>query len=484
MKANQLTAFDASFLALDTPVSSGHVTLLALLDRAVTPDELFHQIEARLHLAPLLRRKLRAPSLGVGRPWWVDDPDFDLDQHICYTDLGGAGNETAMAAEAIRFSKVQLDRSRPLWELLLIGGLADGTGAMVSKIHHCAVDGVGKRDLLSLLFGTNDSLDPHRRWRPDAGPGQLARFSHRVTEATERTGAALRLEMQAFAAAPAAMLRATRDVATTLADNLERLVEHTEPTTAATDWARVGTPPVAPFNASITAERAWAWTPMPVSASSAVRRATGTTLNDVLMAATAGALRGWLRENDALPTAPLVAMVPMSIRGQGHTVGSNQIMLTLCPLPTHLDSPTARLDFAHRAMAHAKESPTYPSTLMSDVAAVAGPTITQLLTHAAAVVHLADRVHLPFNLMVSNVPAPAREFIVGRGARVTGTFPFPPLSDGMGLSVCAQGYPGALDVGIGSCPDLLPDPWRLRDLFIEAHEDLVTSVDADTVGRH
>ena len=475
MKATQLTAFDASFLALDTNISVGHVTLLSLLDREVSPDELFHQIEAHLHLAPMLRRKLRAPSLIVGRPWWVDDPDFDLDDHLTFTDLGGHADEAAMCAEAVRFSRLHLDRSRPLWELLLIGGMADGTGALVSKIHHCAVDGVGKRDLLSLLFGTESSLDPHRRWRPDGGPGQLSRITHRVTEATERTGAALRLEFQAVTAAPAAVLKATRDTVTRLADGLERFVEGAESVEAAPAWARVGSPPATPFNAAITAERAWAWMPMPVAASSALRRATGSTLNDVLMAATAGALRDWLAENDALTTDPLIAMVPMSIRGQGHSVGSNQIMLTLCPLPTHLDTPRERLAFAHSAMDHAKATPTYPSTLMSDLAAVAGPTVTQLLTQAAAMVRLADRVQLPFNLMVSNVPAPAREFIVGRGARVIGSFPFPPLSDGMGLSVCAQGYPGALDIGIGSCSDLLPDPWRVRDLLEQAHDDLLAS---------
>ena len=129
MKATQLTAFDASFLALDTNISVGHVTLLSLLDREVSPDELFHQIEAHLHLAPMLRRKLRAPSLIVGRPWWVDDPDFDLDDHLTFTDLGGHADEAAMCAEAVRFSRLHLDRSRPLWELLLIGGMADGTGA-------------------------------------------------------------------------------------------------------------------------------------------------------------------------------------------------------------------------------------------------------------------------------------------------------------------------------------------------------------------
>jgi WS/DGAT/MGAT family acyltransferase len=475
VKATQLTAFDASFLALDTNVSVGHVTLLSLLDREVSLEELFHQIEARLHLVPMLRRKLRAPSLIVGRPWWIDDPEFDLDQHLRFSDLGGQADEAAMCAEAIRFSCQHLDRSRPLWEVLLIGGLADGSGAMVSKIHHCAVDGVGKRDLLSLLFGTERSLDPHRRWRPDGGPGQLSRVTHRVTEATERTGAALRLELQAMTAAPAAVLKATRDTATRLADGLERLVEGADALAPEPDWARVGTPPATPFNAAISAKRAWAWMPMPVTASSAVRRATGTTLNDILMAATAGALRAWLAENDALTGDPLVAMVPMSIRGQGHTVASNQIMLTLCPLPTHLDTPRERLEFVHSAMAHAKSTPTYPSTLMSDLAAVAGPTVTQLLTQAAAIVRLADRVQLPFNLMVSNVPAPAREFIVGRGARVVGSFPFPPLSDGMGLTVCAQGYPGALDIGVGSCPDLLPDPWRVRDLLAQAHEDLIDS---------
>jgi len=444
----------------------------------VSADELFHQIESRLYLAPLLRRRLRAPSLVVGRPWWVDDPRFDLDEHLTFVDLGGHADEAAMCAEAIRFARQQLDRSRPLWELLLIGGLADGTGALVSKIHHCVVDGIGGRDLMALLFGIEDSLDPHRRWRPDGGPGQLSRITHRVTEVTERTNAALRLELRAVTAAPAAVLRTTREAAGRLADGLEKFVPSAQEHEPRRDWEQVGSPPPTPFNAAITSQRAWAWAPMPVSASARLRRATGTTLNDVLMASTAGALRGWLLDNDALPPDPLVALVPMSTRRPGRTVGNNQIVLTLCPLPTHLESAQERLSFIHSAMAHAKATPTYPSTLMSDLAAVAGPTVTQLLTQAAALVRLADRVHLPFNLIVSNVPAPGRDFVVGRGARVTGTFPFPPLSDGMGLSVCAQGYPGALDIGIGACPDLLPDPWRVRDLLMQAHDELIATVSA------
>lgn len=134
----------------------------------------------------------------------------------------------------------------------------------------------------------------------------------------------------------------------------------------------------------------------------------------------------------------------MSIRGQGHSVGSNQIMLTLCPLPTHLDTPSERLAFAHSAMAHTKEAPTYPSTLMSDLAAVGRP-------DGDPVAH-PSRCHGPPRRPCATAVQPhgvecafAREFIVGRGARVVGSFPFPPLSDGMGLSVCAQelsGHPG------------------------------------------
>ncbi|MFZ1287216.1 MAG: wax ester/triacylglycerol synthase family O-acyltransferase [Candidatus Phosphoribacter sp.] len=476
MEATQLTAFDASFLALDTPVSAGHVCLLALLDQQVEPEQLHHQIASRLYLAPLLRRKLKLPTFLVGRPWWVDDPDFDLDNHLSYTDLGGTGTQVDMCADAVAFSVGHLDRAKPLWELHLVGGLADGSGALVTKFHHCAVDGIGKRDLLALLFGIDESLDPHHRWRPDGGPGPLSRVGHRVTEATERTAAALRLEVRAVTAVPSALLKASRGTAALIADGWERLVE--QPGSPASEPglptpAALSSPPSTPFNASITARRAWAWTSLPVAASSPVRHRTGTSVNDILMACAAGALRAWLSENNALPNDPLVTMVPMSARHDAKSVGNNQIVLTLCALPTHLESAADRLAYTHAAMAQSKDSPTYPSSLMNDVAAVAGPMVTQLLTQAAAAMHLADRVQLPFNLMISNVPAPARRFQVGRSATVVGTFPFPPITDGLGLSITVQGYPGELCLGIGACPDLLPDPDRLRDLLVQAHDELV-----------
>lgn len=224
------------------------------------------------------------------------------------------------------------------------------TGALVSKIHHCAVDGVGKRDLLSCCSAPRAALTRTGGGGPTVGPASCPASPIGSPKPPNARALPCVWSSQAVTAAPAAVLKATRDTVTRLADGLERFVEGAESVEAEPAWARVGSPPATPFNAAITAERAWAWLPMPVAASSALRRATGSTLNDVLMAATAGALRDWLAENDALTTDPLIAMVPMSIRGQGHSVGSNQIMLTLCPLPTHLDTPprTAGL----RALGH------------------------------------------------------------------------------------------------------------------------------------
>jgi len=473
VEPTQLSPFDASFLALDGPVSVGHVNLLMLLDGDVTLPELRQQVAARLHLVPILRRRLKAPTFVVGRPWWVDDPEFDLTRHLTSVDLGGGGRDEHVLAEGVRYAGIHLDRDRPLWGLHLIRGIEGGRSAIVTKIHHCAIDGVGKRDLLALLFATDTPAEPLRAWAADPGPDQLTRVTSRVTEAGGKVGSLLRLEARALGAAPAALLRLTRDTATRVADTLERFVEHPEQTPELPDAQILGSAPPTPFNASITSARAWAYTDLPIAPSKPVRRRTGTTVNDILMAATAGGLRQWLIEHDALTDDPLISLVPMAMTGPSRRAGSNAFTLGLCPIPTHLPTPAERLAFAHDAMNHAKSEPTYPTALIDDVSMLTGPTVTQLFTQAAARLRLADMVRLPFNLMISNVPAPAARFQVGGGANIVGTYPFPPLSDGLGLMVCTQGYAGALGVGVGSCPDLLPDPDHLRDLIVAEHDALV-----------
>ena len=168
VQAIQLSAFDSSFLALDGPVSVGHVLTVTPLDRLISLDDVRRQVEPRLHRAPILRRKLRPPMLKVGRPWWVDDEEFDIDNHLFCTDLGGNARGDAVAAEMVRINVIKLDRSQPLWELHLVTGLANGRSVVATKLHHSAADGLGARDVLLTLFGPPDPSDYEGiPWAPD-----------------------------------------------------------------------------------------------------------------------------------------------------------------------------------------------------------------------------------------------------------------------------------------------------------------------------
>ena len=410
----------------------------------------------------------------MGRPWWIDDNTFDLDRHLSAVDLGGSADDTALHEEVARYAAEQLPRDRPLWQLRLVRGLAGRRSALVTKMHHCAVDGVGGRDLLALLFGTDiPPGSPTPAWTPGEGPGRTERFAHRVTDVSSWVASAWRLEGKALGVTPSTLLRVTRQTAASFADGLERLIEHDDRPTPIPEATRTGPAPQTPFNAAISADRAFATVTFPLAASRRLRRCTGVTANDVLLASCAGALRSWLAARDALSEAPLIALVPIAISGDLAAGGFNRFTLTLCPLPTHVGTARGRLAFSHAAMQHAKREPTIPPTTLTDIAAVTGPGLASLLTQAAAHLHLADRVHLPFNLMVSNVPAPAQQLSVGRRAAVLGTHPFPPLVDGLGLTICAQGYAGGLDVGVASCATLVPDPGELRDLLAAAHDELI-----------
>lgn len=485
MQAIQLSAFDSSFLALDGPVSIGHVLTVTPLDRLISLDDVRRQVEPRLHRAAILRRKLRPPMLKVGRPWWVDDQEFDIDKHLFHSDLGGSAHGDAVAAEMVRINMVKLDRSRPLWELHLATGLADGRSVLATKLHHSAADGLGARDILLALFGPPDSSDDEGiPWAPGAPPGTRTMVTQGVSEVASMAGAMVRLTGRAAVATPRIARRSTELAAANLASQLDRLLEPTQPDPdhpssrrPRTDqhWSGQtipGYPPPTPFNGALTAARAWAYAAIPTRASRSMRRSTGTTINDLFVAMAAGALRQWLRDRDALPAAPLMALVPIATRDTPLAKDvNNHITLTLCPVPTHLPTPHDRLAAVHRDMLEAKRSPSLPRAVLGDVAAVAAPTIATLLNQVAARVHLANRLRLPFNVMISNVPAPAVSLRVGE-AEIVDVHPFPPLSDGLGLNITGHGFQGDLGMGISSCADMIENPYEILELMLAEHEQL------------
>lgn len=466
----QLSAFDAAFLALDGPTGVGHVSLLLPFQGDATLTDLHAQVAARLHLTPILRRRLQFSRLSPSRPWWVDDPDFDLAGQLEEVHLGGRGTHRQLLETAVDYTTAALDRSRPLWGIRLVRGLSGGRGALVIRVHHCLADGIGIRDLLSLLFGTDDEPADDAYlpdWVAGPPPGGLTRLSRGIAEAGVWVRAAARVDLRLLGAVPGTVLRLTNTAANRVADGVERLVAGPVPAglPEPVEPLRLVPAPPTSFNAPITPRRAWAHSVLPLADTRATRRATGTTANDVLAAATAGALRQWLQERDALPRGPLVALVPMGASPGDELRGGNRFTLSLVSLPTHLDTPAHRLVFAHATMHHAKVSPTLPAGLLDDLAGLAGQPVAAAVTRLVSTLRVADLVRLPFNLMISNVPASQQGLRVGPGARVRGVHPFPPLADGLGLAICAQGYAGGMHVGINVCPDLFPQPARLAQLL-------------------
>jgi WS/DGAT/MGAT family acyltransferase len=236
---------------------------------------------------------------------------------------------------------------------------------------------------------------------------------------------------------------------------------------------RVLATPRTPFNGPITAHRRFSFGSLPLDEIKLVKKAGGMSLNDVVMALCASALRRWLLDHDGLPSVPVVAAVPVSIRTEDDQgTAGNQISVMLAELPTHLADPADRLEFMVASMAQAKRQfKTIPATILQDVSAVLPTALNGLA--ARALFKLVTVPGLPFNLFVSNVPGPQRPLYVA-GARVTGLYPVSAVSNLTGgLNITLFSYDGSLDFGLIACRELVPDVWNLIGYLRDALDELV-----------
>jgi diacylglycerol O-acyltransferase / wax synthase len=391
----QLTGLDAAFLALDSPTAYGHVGSVSILDppaggQALTLQLLIDLIESRLQLVPLFRRRLVEVPFGLDQPYWIEDPDFDIEFHVRELALPAPGDDRQVAVQAARLHARPLDRRRPLWETFLIHGLQRGRQAIYVKVHHAAIDGVSGKDLLAALMDTSpeprvaEESDP---WRPETQPGAaqlLARSA--VSLATNpvraaRVSARIVRSMPALAKSPARpwlplidrfLLRRCRGV-----------ILSAPPLIA----------PATPFNKNIGPHRRWAFTSVPLAEVKAIKHAAGVTVNDVVMALCAGALRTWLQKHDALPEGPLVAAVPVSIRTEEQKgTHGNRVSSVIASLPTHLADPAARVAAVHEAMRAAKEQHNaLPAELLTDIAQFSMPALANQANRLATRLRLLDR---------------------------------------------------------------------------------------------
>jgi diacylglycerol O-acyltransferase len=477
----QLSGLDTNFLVMETPRTVGHVCGVQILDpgsgkERLTLDAVRSVVEARLHLLPPFRRRLAEIPFGLDRPYWVEDPDFDLDFHVREIALPPPGGRLQLAEQVARITARPLDRTRPLWELYLIWGLEDDRVAMLTKFHHAAIDGASGREILTILLDTEPeprALPPDPGWRPEPVPSDATLLFRTAVNFATQPLRVLQYQRRVLGTLPRSTQFAAKASMPMLTDAFSRLVTPRRPRDGQLLSMPSLTVPRTPFNRTITQHRRWAFGTLSLDEVKGLKKRFGVTVNDVVMALCAGALRRWLIAHDALPTAPLVAMVPISVRTEEQR-GSfgNRVSGLVAPLPTNEPDPVARLRAAHEAMKAAKEQhQAIGAEVLQDITQFTPPALAARAARVAASTRIADVVNPPFNLVISNVPGPQQPLYLA-GARLLNYFPVSIVTDGQGLNITVQSYLGHLDFGLLACRELVPDVWTLMDHLSESLAEL------------
>ena len=484
----QLSGLDASFLYMETGRQFGHVTGLGVFRRPDEPgwspyDALIGRLNAEAdRLEPFRRRMVEVP-FGLDHPYWITDPHFDLEFHVRTTALPSPGTVSQLQNLTARLISIPLDRSRPLWEAYVIDGLEDGRFAILTKMHHATIDGAAGAEMIALLYDP----DQQHRTTPEAPPivAEPVPSSGRVLgqallDVTRKPGKLARLQVRS--------LRALGEV--TRNNGITGLAEllRTLPNPVGARLARIGRPsgdpdrpmpppvesaPPTPFNGTITPHRRVALRTVSLEQIKETKAAVGATVNDVVMAACAGALRTWLIEKGALPDQPLVAMVPVSIRtGQETDPWTNRVSAIFPPIPTDCDDPLQRLQRVHAYMNEAKHRfALMPADMIGEYAEFAPAALAVRAARVATRLRVADRMRPPFNVVISNVPGPRTPLRLA-GAELEHYFPVSTITDGQGLNITLQSYRDKLDFAMVACRELLPDVDHLADLLVDEFDGL------------
>jgi WS/DGAT/MGAT family acyltransferase len=474
----QLTGLDAAFLALETPAVYGHVGSVCVLDPStsrepITLRRLTDVIASRLHLVPPFRRRLVEVPFGLDQPYWIEDPNFDIEFHVRELALPEPGDDRQLAKQAARLHARPLDRRRPLWELYLIHGLAGGKKAVYTKVHHAAIDGVSGNDILGAIL----DLSPEGRdlgepppWHSDRIPGQVEMLARSAISLTGHPWRAARLTYGLTRSLPTLATQAGRPRLPVI----DRFLRPDNDDLLSAPGLR---PPRTPFNRPISPHRRWAFRTVSLADVKKVKKAAGVTVNDVVMALCTGALRQWLMDHDDLPSSPLVAAVPVSVRSENERgTHGNRVSSMLAALPTTMDDPWERLMFCHQAMRSAKEQHgALPADLLADVTEFAMPALAGQAARLSAKLRLVERI-APFNLIISNVPGPNIPLYYA-GAELQAYFPLSAIADGQGLNITVMSYRDGMYFGLIACRELVPDVDDMAGHIVSELELLTAEVD-------
>ena len=470
----QLTGLDAAFLHMETPTTFGHVTGLLIFERPSTDYDPYAAVYAKYawlvgQLEPLRRRLVGVP-FGLDHPYWVADPNLDLDFHVREIHLARPGMVDQLAEQVSRIVGRPMDRSRPLWEVYVIDGLHSGRWPLLTKYHHATIDGAAGQLMLNILTDTEpDAPTPGAgpSWEPEPLPSNIdllrRTFGNLASHPVKATRVQSRIVRQF---ADAAGINSVNSAAAAAGAGIKAIARLGKGETPNLPLPVTPAPPT-PWNKTITGHRRFAMRTASLPNIKRLKDATGGTVNDIVMAICAGALREYLLAHDALPDRPLRAMVPASIRtGEEDDPWTNRVSALVVDLPTDCEDPLERVARCRAGMLDAKRLlDLVPVDELVDMTQFAAPVLTTSAVRLASRLRLADRVAQPFNLVISNVPGPRQPLYLA-GAQLCHQFPVSIVTDGQGLNITLASYLDRLDFGFIVDRELIPDVWDLADMHI------------------
>ncbi len=494
----QLSGIDVGFLAMETAGSYGHVASMNIFDLEGAPEGaagveatkrlILERID---RLAPFRRRLVEVP-LGLDLPYWIEDPDFDIDYHVRHHAVPAPGTPQQLAEVVARIHARALDRRRPLWELYVIEGVDGGRKiAQVTKVHHATIDGASGALMLAAILDPTPDVEhvAPPAWTAEAVPSGAEMLWLTARQVVRNPERFIRISVRALRE----LGESTRNggiktMAEMLAQPLPGPIGGAIRDRLRGGETEVDAPPPlpmrpaprTPFNASITPHRRFAYTTIPLDDAKVIRRAFGCTFNDVVMSLCAATLRQYLIEHDALPIEPLIAAVPVSVRtGAEDDMYQNRVSMILGDLATDEPDLRRRLRRVQRSMDRAKtQFAALPADALQDFSQFAPPALSTRAMRLYSRLRIADRMNPPFNLIISNVPGP-RQPLYSSGARLEHFYPISAVVDGQGLNMTVQSYVDNLDFGFVACRELVPDLWRLTELLQDAMADHLALAEAE-----
>lgn len=467
-----LSGLDSSFLYLETDSQPMHVGSVNVYEGSLSFENFKSFLNERLPLAPRLFQRLVQVPLSIDHPYWVDDPDFDLDMHLHHAALPKPGDWRALRKLASRVFAQKLDRNRPLWEFVFVEGLDQvsqvpkGSVAVISKIHHAAIDGASGAAIMGLLFDVTPKprkIPPIPARETEPLPGDLTLIRRSTMNFIKRP---FKL--------PSLLLETAKS--TWKAGRLSRVQSKDIPRS-------VFNAPPSILNQPVTSKRLWNSALLDLQRVKSLRSAVkGATLNDVVLTICTGALRKYLLEKDALPEKSLVAMVPVSTRTENEQDDmGNQVSAMLIQLPTTEADPIQQLRKVHQ---HTAQGKAYQNAIGAKqlidytefIPFALGSAATRMYTRMNA-----SNYHRPFfNLVITNVPGPQIPLYMN-GHKMLANMGMAPVFDGMGMIMPVLSYNGMLSISPTVAANVMPDVDLFTRFIRDAANELEDKVKTKSV---